>query len=104
LPVLAADVGSLKDEVIEGETGFVFKSEDAADLSQSISKYFASDLFRNLEQRRQGIKEQAAKQHSWNVVGEKTVEAYAELLRLLRDRELSHSDSSKAALRMNTPQ
>ena len=28
LPVLAADVGSLKDEIVEGKTGFVFRPED----------------------------------------------------------------------------
>ena len=104
LPVLAADVGSLKDEIIEGKTGFLFKPEDPVDLARAISKYFESDLFRNLDQRRQEIKQYVAKQHSWDVVGQKTMEVYAELLRLPPDKELSKPDSSKAPLQVNTPQ
>ena len=104
LPVLAADVGSLKDEIIEGQTGFVFKPEDSADLAQSISKYFTSDLFKNLKQRRQAIKDLAAKQHSWDVVGRKTMEVYAELLGLPQGRQPSRPDSSKAGLQVNVPQ
>jgi len=53
-----ADVGSLKEEIIEGETGFVFKPRDSSDLARKIDKYFKSELFRNLETRRaQGSKE-----------------------------------------------
>ena len=33
LPVLAADVGALKEEIVEGKTGFVFKPEDSVDLA-----------------------------------------------------------------------
>ena len=54
LPVLAADVGSLKDEIIEGKTGFVFRPEDPVDLAKTIEQYFASDLFTNLSSRRAG--------------------------------------------------
>ena len=35
LPVLAADVGSLKDEIVEGKTGFVFQPEDPVDLAKA---------------------------------------------------------------------
>ena len=80
VPVLASDVGSLKDEIIEGKTGFVFKPEDSLELGRAISKYFASELFRNLGQRRKEIKEHAAKHHSWEIVGQKTVKVYADLL------------------------
>ena len=34
LPAIAADVGSLKEEIIEGETGFVFKPRDSSDLGR----------------------------------------------------------------------
>jgi len=40
LPVIAADVGSLKDEIVEGETGLVFKPEDPDDLAKAIEHYF----------------------------------------------------------------
>ncbi len=50
LPVIAADVGALKDEIVEGKTGFVFKPEDPIDLAATIERYFASDLFANLSE------------------------------------------------------
>ena len=48
LPVLAADVGSLKDEIIEGQTGFVFKSEDAADLAETIERLLCERPIREI--------------------------------------------------------
>src|SRR5208337_1565687 len=53
LPVVAADVGSLKDDIVEGNTGFVFRPEDPVDLARTIQRYFASDLFADLKSRRQ---------------------------------------------------
>jgi D-inositol-3-phosphate glycosyltransferase len=94
LPILAADVGSLKEEIIEGETGFVFKPEDPADLARAIDRYFSSDLFANLSSRRQKIEEFATRHHSWDVVGQLTINAYSELLRLRSSRELPSHESS----------
>jgi D-inositol-3-phosphate glycosyltransferase len=81
LPVLAADVGALKDEIVEGKTGFVFRPEDPTDLATTVERYFASELFANLSTRRQGIQAYAAEQHSWDVVGQATMRVYANLLR-----------------------
>ena len=81
LPVLAADVGSLKEEIVEGKTGFTFRAEDADDLAATIGHYFASDLFANLKARRQEIIDYANKRHSWNVVGQMTMKVYSNLLR-----------------------
>jgi D-inositol-3-phosphate glycosyltransferase len=82
LPVLAADVGSLKDDIVEGKTGFVFKPEDPADLARAIDQYFASDLYAELDGRRQEIKDYANERHSWEVVGQMTTSVYASLLRI----------------------
>ena len=81
LPILAADVGDLKEEIVEGTTGFSFKPEDPVELANAIEKYFASDLFANLKNRRQEISDYAKGQHSWNVVGQITMNVYTELLR-----------------------
>ena len=94
LPVLAADVGSLKEEIIEGETGFVFKPEDPADLARAIDRYFSSDLFANLSSRRQKIEEFATRHHSWYIVGQLTMDAYSELLRRCLPGELRSPQSS----------
>jgi len=81
LPVLAADVGSLKDEIVEGKTGFIFRPEDPIDLARVLERYFASDLFADLNSQRQKIRDYATQRHSWDVVGQITMNKYAELLR-----------------------
>ncbi len=91
LPVLAADVGSLKDEIVEGETGFVFRSEDPADLAKAIERYFASDLYADLDNRRQEIRDYATQRHSWDVVSQMTRSVYAGLLQFFLRGELVES-------------
>jgi D-inositol-3-phosphate glycosyltransferase len=82
LPVLAADVGSLKDEIVEGKLGFVFEPEDPVALVTAIERYFASDLYAELNNRRQEIREYATARHSWDVVSKLTTSVYANLVRL----------------------
>ena len=98
LPALAADVGSLKDEIVEGKTGFIFRPEDSADLATAIDRYFASDLFANQESRRQEIQQYAKERHSWDVVGQETMSVYASLLRAPSSGEWSSQVASKASL------
>ena len=59
LPVLAADVGSLKENIVEGRTGFVFPPKDPASLARTIEVFFDSELYRNLPDRRKDIRELA---------------------------------------------
>jgi glycosyltransferase involved in cell wall biosynthesis len=80
LPVIAADVGALKDEIVAGETGFVFRPQDASDLARTIEQYFASELYRNLDIKRQLIRNYANERYSWTKVGEITCRVYSDLL------------------------
>jgi D-inositol-3-phosphate glycosyltransferase len=80
LPAIAADVGSLKEEIVEGQTGFVFKPRDSSDLARTIDKYFESELFRDLESRRLEIKEYANERYSWNKVAAITTAVYSNLI------------------------
>ncbi|MBI4684786.1 MAG: glycosyltransferase family 4 protein [Nitrospirae bacterium] len=80
LPVIATDVGSLREDIIEGKTGFICKPEDPQDLAEKIEMYFQSDLYKNLETNRQNIIEYANEKYSWEKIGEKTMEVYKELL------------------------
>jgi D-inositol-3-phosphate glycosyltransferase len=82
LPVVAADVGSLKDEIVEGKTGFVFRPEDSVDLARVIEQYFASELYADLNDRRCEIRAYATERHSWDAVSQMTMSAYASLLRI----------------------
>jgi len=80
LPVLATDVGSLKEEIVEGRTGLVCKSKDPKDLAEKIAAYFAGDLYRNLDERRSEIRAFANERYSWTRVGEITKAIYSRLL------------------------
>jgi glycosyltransferase involved in cell wall biosynthesis len=79
LPAIAADVGSLRDEIIEGETGFAFPARDSTDLAAKIEKYFSSELFRDLENRRARIKAYANERYSWDNVAAITARVYCNL-------------------------
>jgi glycosyltransferase involved in cell wall biosynthesis len=79
VPVIATDVGSLREDIIEGRTGFICRPGDSADLARVISDYFDSDLYRNPERTRKVIKDYANKYHSWAALAELTRDAYAEM-------------------------
>ena len=79
LPVVAADVGAIREDIVEGKTGFLCEPCRPRELMAAIVKYFNSDLFRNLEGRRQEICQHAKLRHSWEVVAMMTRKVYAEL-------------------------
>jgi len=81
LPVVATDVGSFGEEIVEGETGFLCRPGDVTDLAGTLEKYFASDLYRDLRTRRAEIREYARRVHSWDAVAELTRKAYEESIR-----------------------
>jgi glycosyltransferase involved in cell wall biosynthesis len=80
LPVIAADVGSLREDIVEGKTGFVSRPRDPVDLAKTIETYFASDLYQCLNSRRQEIRDCVNERHSWELVGQMTRNVYAALL------------------------
>jgi glycosyltransferase involved in cell wall biosynthesis len=80
LPVIATDVESFREDIIEGRTGLLCKPCDPVDLAKTIEAYFESDLFKNLNDRRQEIRDYARARYSWDVVGEMTRNVYAQLL------------------------
>ncbi len=80
LPVVATDVGSFREEIVEGNTGFLCQPGDPAELAKAIETYFNSDLFKNLGGRRQEVKDYAHANHSWHAVAELTCNAYTIML------------------------
>jgi D-inositol-3-phosphate glycosyltransferase len=80
LPAIAADVGNLKNEIVEGKTGLVFRAQDPSDLASKIDEYFKGELFRNLETTRFQIKEYANERYSWSKVAATTRTVYSNLL------------------------
>jgi len=77
LPVVATDVGSFREEIVEGRTGFICRPADSTDLARALETYFESDLFRNLEVRRGELQKYAAANHSWEAAAAITLQAYA---------------------------
>lgn len=77
LPALVADVGSLKEEIIVGKTGFVFESKNVAELARAIKNYFADVLYRELDSRRKAIQDFANDRYSWAKVAAITKAVYA---------------------------
>jgi len=80
LPAIAADVASLKNEIVEGKTGLVFRAQDPSDLASKVDEYFKSELFSNLENTRCQIKQYANDRYSWSKVAEITTAVYSNLL------------------------
>jgi D-inositol-3-phosphate glycosyltransferase len=76
LPVIATDVGSFREEIVEGRTGFLCRPADPTDLAKAIETYFGSDLYRNLGRTRHEIRNHANAHHSWAAVAELTRNAY----------------------------
>jgi glycosyltransferase involved in cell wall biosynthesis len=90
-------VGSFRDELVEGKTGFVFRPEDPVDLANAIERYFASDLYADLNSRRREIRDYATERHSWDLVAQITMSVYAGLLRIPSGQSLD-CDVSSASL------
>ena len=79
LPVIAADIGAFRDEIIEGKTGYVFKPKDSSAMAKALETYFSSDLFKNLETRRREIQVYANERYSWAKVAAMTARIYSEM-------------------------
>lgn len=80
LPVIATDVGSLREDIIDGKTGFVCQPENPYDLAKKLSIYFQSDLYKNLEINRNKIMKYANEKYSWDKIAEKTFTVYRSIL------------------------
>ena len=80
LPVIATDVGSLREEILEDKTGLVCAPQNPGALAGAIQNYFQSDLYGQLESRRREIQDFAREKYSWSKVGAITAAVYSEVL------------------------
>jgi glycosyltransferase involved in cell wall biosynthesis len=78
-PVIASDVGSLREDIVEGDTGYWCAPEDAGALSHAIERFFGSQLHREFAFRRARIRSFAAEKYSWSTVVNITRNVYARL-------------------------
>jgi len=80
LPVVATDVGSFREDIVDGSTGFLCEPGNPAELAKAVETYFRSDLFKDLNIRRRELQNYAKTKHSWDGVAELTRNAYAKML------------------------
>jgi len=78
LPVIATDVGSLREDVTS-ETGLLCKPKDPADLARVIAAFYRSALHREPDRAQERIRGLAAERHSWETVVDRTRAVYASL-------------------------
>ncbi|HEY1308719.1 MAG TPA: glycosyltransferase family 4 protein [Vicinamibacterales bacterium] len=80
LPAIATEVGSFRDDIVEGRTGFVCSPGIPAGMAEAIQTYFRSNLFATLERQRAYIRAYAARRYSWDAVSRLTQTVYHRLL------------------------
>jgi glycosyltransferase involved in cell wall biosynthesis len=81
LPIIATDVGSFREDVIDGDTGFICKPDNPEDMAAKLKIYFDSHLFHKQKQTRAHIIKYAEQKYSWTSIGKQTYEVYANLLK-----------------------
>ena len=79
VPVIASDVGSLREEIVEGETGLVTCPCDSGDLAGVLRRFFVSDLYLQRETRRAAILAHAKARYSWDTVAAIITDVYRRL-------------------------
>ena len=83
IPVLAADVGNFHEDVVEGETGYLCRPNDAGDLAEKMELFFKSSLYAGGEDVRRKIRGYAEKKYSWDHIAHDTRALYEHLMRIL---------------------
>lgn len=81
---LESGVGSFREEIIVGETGFLSRSCEPADLANALEVCFQSDLYKGLDSHRPEIRDYAYAQHSSDAVAKLTRTAYEGLVKRRR--------------------
>ncbi len=91
VPVIATDVGSLREDIAEGKTGFICRPRDPSDIARAVRVYRSSEMCRNPETARAKIREFANDRYSWTRVATITKAVYRrELGSRLNRRALDH--------------
>ena len=81
VPVIATDVGSLREDIVEGKTGFICRPRDSSDLARAVRDYWSSEMRWNPEATRATIRKFANDRYSWTQVGAITEGVYSQALR-----------------------
>ena len=77
VPVVATDVGSLRESVIDGVTGYVCAKGDRGALTAAIERFFAGPIFAAGGVARDVIAKRFEECHSWSQAAATIVETYS---------------------------
>jgi D-inositol-3-phosphate glycosyltransferase len=80
LPVIATDVGAIREDLIEGRTGLICRPRDSKDLAETLEEYFNGEMFLHLEQTRSDIQRFAKDRYSWDGIARTTQAVYDALI------------------------
>lgn len=78
VPVLVSDIAGMTEIIMDGKTGYVFKSEDVSDLSAKLVNIF-SDIDDKERVGGAGF-EKVSSEYDWGLIGRKTNELYELML------------------------
>lgn len=93
VPAIVTDAGSMSEDVVEGRTGFVCRSSDAADLARALNLCFQSELMTNRPRTRWDIVNFAEARYSWEAITATIAHVYGAVR---EDREHKRETSSIA--------
>jgi D-inositol-3-phosphate glycosyltransferase len=79
LPAIATDVGSLREDIEEGRTGYVCPPNNAFALADSISAYFGGPLYADRANVRRTLRDYARDKYSWAKVALLTRAVYEKI-------------------------
>lgn len=80
LRAISSDVGSLKEDVMEGVTGYICMPRDSGSLAAAIMKFCKSSPDLGDERHREYVREWARRRYSWAAVAATTTSVYRRLL------------------------
>ena len=79
LPVIASDVGSFREDIEEGVTGWICRPQDPSDLARCLTKHWGSALHQTMAESRGRIQKWAQEKYSAAKVAAITRDVYNQL-------------------------
>ena len=66
----------MREEIVQGETGFLCVPDDPADLADKLLAYFESSIYKNLPSTREKIRSMAREKYSWDAISVSIISMY----------------------------
>jgi glycosyltransferase involved in cell wall biosynthesis len=79
VPAICTDVGALREDVVEGETGLLAAPQCAPSLAAAIRSFFGSRMYERMAETRGRIRQMVRQRNSWEAVAKRTVQVYRQV-------------------------